>query len=105
MTTGPKFEFKRASDTEGWWKRARAWWRENAAFVVGPWLIAVSVVVAVVAVVVWSDQQATKQAARVACERSMLLGPYLAEDYERRGVFPPEIEPQVRATLPKSCPK
>lgn len=105
MTTGPDHELRRATDTAGFWGKARAWWRLNGGFVMAPVLLVTSVVLIVVAFQVRHLTVDASRAAKLQCERSMLLGPYLAADYERRDVFPPGMEPLIRSTLPKSCPK
>jgi hypothetical protein len=66
-------------------------------------LIAVAVVVAVGVYVYRHDRSTTARIARQACERTMLIAPYLLADYERRGVLPPKVLAEYRAAIPTAC--
>lgn len=51
-----------------------------------------------------ADQEATATAARASCLRTRRFAPAIADDYERRHVFPMKVIEQYRASIPKSCP-
>jgi hypothetical protein len=55
-----------------------------------------------VLVLAWQVWGQTRLAAR-ACERSREFGPYIARDYNRRGVMPPVVQARYEASIPRRC--
>lgn len=104
--TGPtrRVPQRRAAD-RGPAARAWAWWRLNAQIVLGPIVLLIGVGLMMLALNYRSTQQATARAAKEQCERTVVLGPKLADYYARDAAFPRDVLAFYRRTIPKSCPK
>lgn len=106
MTTGPSRElYQRRDEDGGRFARARAWWTRNWSIIAGVWLVCLSAWVVWVSLEIRASEQESNLAAKVQCERSMQLGPSLADYYASDPFFPREVLRVYRQTLPKTCPK
>lgn len=85
--------------------RAWAWWRLNAQIVLGPIVLLIGVGLMVLALDYRASQAATNRAAKAQCERTVRLGPALADYYARDPAFPREVLADYRRTIPRVCPK
>lgn len=106
MTTGPNHPLRREADRASWFARSRAWWRLSGPLILGPLYILLAAWLFFVSVKVYAQDSATDTAARVNCERAREFGPYIANDFEARSVFPTKtIMGRYRLLIPRECPK
>lgn len=103
--TGPTFAHpQRREEDHTWFARGRAWWTRNWSIIAGVWLAFLSAWVIWVSNEVRLSEKESNAAAKVSCERSREFAPRVADDYERRGVFPPSVIAKYRGSIPEVCP-
>lgn len=104
---------RRLGDSNSRVVRWLAWLRSPAGQALqGAWLMLLSLIVAVAVVVYVMDAREAGNQAQASCERTSIIAPYLAEDFERRDVLPHSGDDRVpdgdvqaffEQTIPPSC--
>lgn len=96
---------RRVEDTGTRRGRLLARWRRWKDVVIAAVLLPTAALTIWASLEVRSQSAATAHAAKVSCQRALVLGPPLADYYARDPAFPVKVLAEYRRTIPKSCPK